>query len=281
MAKKDNTAEVVEEFDMYEGLTPEQVAELKAMSGMNNVNKGKSVPVLKINVQVDEDKQGKTAKHGDFVLNQIQKNDVLEEIGENFGSEVEIIIYSVPQQYSYYNNDKSKRCNSQLLFGYSDVPVGSNLKFNCRDKTCPRRQEGLEKGEKCSAQILLYATIEGKPCLFYAKGANFMPISDYLRSFGAEPPYAYTTVLKKTKKKQGSVIYYELQPEKGRRMSQLEFRDNTKKALEIASELREYESGRASKVQEQKALPNFGGDDFDDSKFGNAKVVNSDEIAFD
>jgi len=279
MAK--NQTNTVEEFDIYEGLTEAEIAELKAMSGMNNVSRGKSVPVLKINVQVDDDKNGKSAKHGTFVLNQVQKNDVLEEIGEDFGQEPEVVIYSAPQQYSYYNADKNKRCNSQLLFGPGDQPVGSTLKLNCKDGTCPRRQQGVDKAERCTCQFTLYGTISGKPFLFYAKGANFMPISEYLKSFGAEPPYLYTTILKKTKKKQGSVTYYELQPERGRRMSALEFKDNRQVALQISKDLKDYEAGRASKAQEQKALPNFMQDDFDDSKFGNAKVVNADEIAFD
>lgn len=246
------------------GLSEEQINELRGYSGQNNTQSYESLPILRINMYYDEDKKGRTVKHGNWVLNQkTEKNkegeDEVIDYGTDLGVEPEVIFYAAPQQYSKAGT-QATRCNSQLLFNPGDVAVGSKYGFNCKEKTCPYRQEGVADKDKCRCQFVTYGTVkvgeETTPFISYQfRKSCFMGMSDYMKSLGAAPLYMQTTVLKKDRKKNGNVTYYEAKPEKGRLLNMVEFKEATTTALEMVKGIKTFEQQRETKNKQLSHKP--------------------------
>ena len=68
MAKGTNTAEKLD--NLYDGLTPEQVAEMLALTGQAANSSYEKAPVLKVNYFAKKDKDGNKIELGNFVLGQ-------------------------------------------------------------------------------------------------------------------------------------------------------------------------------------------------------------------
>jgi len=253
MAKETLTPE--QEFEkLLEGLTEEQKAELRRISGVNNVGNFDKIPVFKVNTQEDEDKKGKSIKKGNFVIGQSMNNDELEDAGTDLGSTCEGVIFAAPKQYSYYHKDAKKRCISNLIFDSNDVAIGSTLGFKCADKTCPRRQEGIAKEEKCGQQFVVYSQVNGEKVVSYHKKSNYMPMNDHLKALGSYP-YMYTTKFKTAKEKNGNVTYYVIVPEKGNPVPSIEMKQNLDLAMETCKGIKAFEQQRETKNKQLAHKP--------------------------
>ena len=285
---ENQTLNAQEEFEkLIADLPFEQQQELRRLSGMDNVNKGEALPVLKVNTQLDADKKGVEIKHGNFVINQVvkfnstTKETELENAGTDLGQEVEVIIYAAPQQYSKYDPDPKKRCNSQLLFDSSDAPVGNTYGFNCRSGECPYRQEGVADKEKCGCQVVAYMQLvsDGTKVMSYHKKSNFMPMSNYLKSLGTLKPFMVKTKLARKKEKNGNVTYYVVTPERGEPISGIAMKETLQIALETVQGIKAFEAQRASKNTTQIAYSPRNNSSATDATFSNSTDV--EDIQFD
>lgn len=204
--------------DIYEGLSPEEVAEMLALTGQAANTSYEKAPVLKVNLCGKADKDGGKVDLGNFVLNQsikvVDGKKVIEYIGKDFGATPTITVIKVAQQYNYYNDAKDQRCSSQLITEANEVAVGYNLKKNCAGGTCPRRVKDIDKKERCTCQYVVY--VEAGPdkdkCLMYFKGSSFMPFKEYLDSVKPDPILFFPTTLTTKEKTMGTVDYYEVYP---------------------------------------------------------------------
>lgn len=244
--------------DLFAGYSDEEKAELLALTGQAANLKGEKVPILKTNYSDLEDRDGNSIKKGSFVYNQNSKeytdgDDIKAEyIGVDLGKNPEVTILAYRQQYAYYSDDAKQRCSSQI-FGQGEKPVGNNLKYECRAKTCPRRAEGIDRKEKCSCQYVVMGTAkvadETKPFMMYIKGKSFMPFGDYLKQAGATPLFFAPTRLANKMEKQGAVTYfvtsYELLTD--RKYSQIECRDNMGMAKESIKGLEDFKKSQFQK----------------------------------
>lgn len=215
--------------DLLASMTPEERAEIAALTGQDANSSGDRIPVLKINYCDTPDVEGKEIKKGNFVYDQssatteievtdedddVTKEERMENLGVDLGKSIQATVLAYRQQYNYYNNDDNKlNCRSQV-FGMGEVPVGSNLKQECRGGKCPRRKEGIDKKEKCSCQFIVYLLVkvgeETKPAMMYIKGASYFPFNDYLKAAGPIPLFFAPTKMKTAVEKQGAVTYYPL-----------------------------------------------------------------------
>lgn len=222
-----SNAELIAE--LLASMTPEEREEIAALTGQNANSSGDRIPVLKINYCDTPDTEGKEIKKGNFVYDQssatvevevtdedgdVTKEERMENLGTDLGKSIQVTALAYRQQYNYYNNDDNKlNCRSQV-FGAGEVPVGSNLKHECRGGKCPRRKEGIDKKDKCSCQFIVYVLVkvgeETKPAMMYIKGASYFPFNDYLKAAGPIPLYFAPTKMKTSVEKQGAVTYYPL-----------------------------------------------------------------------
>lgn len=221
-------------LDLYAGFTDEEKAELLGVSGQANSLRGDKIPNLKVNYCDVPDREGRTIKKGNYVLGQntseieveVEGEDGpetelrIEDVGIDLGKAPRITVLFSGQQYSFYHDDPKKRCSSQLILDNSEVPIGNNLKKECRSKTdpCPRRAEGVDAKEKCSCQHVVFNEVkdsEGNThkSVMYLKGKSYMPFSDYLKAAGINPVYFFPTKLTNKMEKQGSVNYWVTTPE--------------------------------------------------------------------
>jgi hypothetical protein len=216
MAKDTSKTAAIE--DIYAGLSPEQVAEMLALTGQSNNASHEKAPVLKINYYGKKDVDGNKVDVGNFVMGQdikiVDSVKTCNFIGKDFGANPEITVLKVATQYSYYNDSKEKRCSSQIIVDRNEKAVGNTLKFECNSGKCPRRQKDLDKKEKCSCQFIVYLEIgkDKDQCLMYVKGASYMPFKEYLDAAGANPLFFFPTVLNTKEKTHGAVDYYEIYP---------------------------------------------------------------------
>lgn len=219
--------------DLLAPLSPEEMAEMLALTGQDTALRAEKLPQIKINYSDLKDESGRTIPKGNFVYGQSSATvevEVADEDGElsnelravdlgvDLGKTPKITVLVAKQQYAYYNADPKQRCMSQV-FGNGELPIGSNLKHNCRDKAaCPRRKDGIVKDEKCSCQHVVICLVdisgEQKPAIMYIKGSSFMPFNDYLKAANIAnngkpmPVFMAPTKLKNSQEKDGSVTYY-------------------------------------------------------------------------
>lgn len=208
--------------DLFAGMTDAEKAELLAATGQANTAGGDKVPSLKVNYCDLPDKDGNEIKKGNFVFGQnpkeIQNGDdiVVEYIGLDLGKNPSITVLTYGQQYSFYSDDKNKRCNSQLVLEMGEKPVGNNLGFECRSGQCPHRADGVDSKDKCSCQWVIFCEVETpegpQKAIMYLKGKSFMPFSDYLKAAGTLPVCFFPTKLSNKMEKQGSVTYWVTTP---------------------------------------------------------------------
>lgn len=210
-------ADTTNTADLYAAFSPEELAEMLANTGQAGDIRTDKVPVLKTNYSDLEDKDGNSIKKGHFVYNQNSKefedgDDIKAEyIGVDLGKSPLVTILAYRQQYAYYSDDPKQRCSSQI-FGTGEKPVGNNLKYECRAKTCPRRADGVDRKEKCVCQYVVMGLVkideETKPFMMYVKGKSFMPFNDFIKASGNTPLFFAPTRLSNKMEKQGAVTYF-------------------------------------------------------------------------
>lgn len=224
-ATKEETLPAVTAEDLLASMSPEERAEILALTGQNANTGNERIPVLKVNYCDTPDTTGREIKKGNFVYGQSSKTveieveedgektkeDRMEDLGTDLGKSIQVTVLAYRQQYNYYNDDAKQRCASQV-FGQGETPVGNNLKHECRSGKCPRRKEGIDKAQKCGCQFIVYSivTVDGekKPAISYVKGNNYFPFNDYLKQAGPVPLFFAPTKMKTKIEKQGSVTYY-------------------------------------------------------------------------
>jgi hypothetical protein len=287
MAKEKAAAETTEltTFDpsLLDGLTAEEIAELYGTTGQEAVGGSfEKVPSIRVNKYAKKDVNGKSIPVGEWVYNQRIKVEgdkkTCEDIGESLGLEPVVIIHKVARQYSFWNEDAKLRCNSQILLASGDVPIGNNLGFNCSAKEeCPRRAKGAAKTERCSCQLVIAGTVDGKPFLNYIKGESFIPVQDYISSLGQTPIFAVKTRLKYEEKSKGENDYYVWKPESAGMVSQIEFRANFDQAKEVHKNMEAFRAQQMKKAN-QKSIGHVTKD-----SPANVTIVNSEDdgIRFD
>lgn len=258
MAKeKTETKNLPAANNIYEGFSPEEIAEMLGVSGQSAYFNFDKTPTLKINLEPLEDKDGATVKVGNFVLGQRKgKDDSVESIGEDFGPTPEIVILTVAQQYNYYHKDKAKRCASQIVMD-GDVAIGGNLGFSCSTQgACPRRGPDVVKAEKCTCQYLAFCLVgpEKKSAIMYLKGSNFIPFKEYLEAVGKVPFFFCPTRLTTKREKYGSVTYFVITPEfLDTRFTADDIRAYRDLAAQVKSNISEFVEQK--KIQRMKQLP--------------------------
>lgn len=212
--------------DLMASLSPEERAELLALTGQDAAGGGTKLPTIKVNYCDVPDVNGNEIKKGNFVFDQSSKTvemevtdedgditteDRMEDLGVDLGKSITVTALLYRQQYNYYNDDAKQRCSSQI-FLRPEVPVGNTLKFECQGGKCPRRKDGLDKKEKCACQNLLYVLVdvngEKKAAVMYVKGSSFFPFNDYIKAAGPIPLFFAPTKLKNKMEKQGTVTYF-------------------------------------------------------------------------
>lgn len=225
--------------DLYAGFSQEELQELLGVSGQATTFSMDKTPILKVNYSDLEDKEGRSIKKGNFVLNQnskeIRKEDgdiYVEDVGIDLGKSPKITILTFGTKYSFYSDDAKQRCSSQLIMDRGEKPIGNTLGHVCNGGTCPRRKEDVEKKEKCSCQYVVFCEVEvdgtKHKALMYLKGLSYMPFSEYLKDAGTLPLFFFPTELTTKMDKQGSVTYYTIFPKllKDQPFNQIERKEN-------------------------------------------------------
>jgi hypothetical protein len=218
------TASTFELPDFLKNLSPEEQAALLAGTGQAANQSFDRYPKLKINKISSDigDAKGNSVKMGNFVLNQVSKQDgdntVCEEIGQDFGPNPTINVLKIAQQFSFYSKKQGESCSSQLVMDAGERATGGNYGFDCAGGKCPKRSKdpNVKKEDKCSCQYVVYAEIgEGDAkvlCQMYVKGDSFIPFKEYISTLGKYPAYAYRTFCATERKTNGSNTYWVLQP---------------------------------------------------------------------
>lgn len=265
---KETKQELANLDDILKDLTEEQRAEILQMTGQAQNVKFDKTPTLKINGEHKADVNGNKIEIGNWVLGQViktgqDKKKIIENIGVDCGPDPDIIIYKVGRQYSYWNDDKNKRCNSNIVCEPGDKPFGQGaLSYQCNAKEngCPRRAKDCAKGDRCPAQQVVFATVNGQPCMLYVKGDSYMPFSEYLDSFGTMPYFAFHTKLTKEEASKGATEYFILRPTRGAQMNAIEFKENVEMAREIAKNVKEFQAQRKAQLGQKQLGYNNGAD---------------------
>lgn len=260
------------EIDLFEGMSPEEIAELLALTGQASNLSFDKTPTLKVNKYPIKDQQGNKVEMGNFVLGQRTKqegkNTIVEDIGIDCGPNPEITVLKYGSKFSYVpeSRDKKLMCQSNIGLDLGDKIVGDNLGYDCTSVKCPRRGKEVEKGEKCSAQFVVFVEVkvgdETHKAIMYFKGTSYIPFKTYVDGAGKFPIFWFPTRLETEQQINGTNVYWIVTPvlQKNR-----PFPLESRKALgllvrDIDSGIREFEGKRkllaaSRKSEEQKALP--------------------------
>lgn len=265
-------AAIEPEIDLYEGFSDEERAKLLGLTGQAANAGFDKTPILKTNrFPMDiQDPEAPQVRMGNFVLGQVTKkegdNDVIVEIGTDLGANPDITVLKVGTKFNYMPKDRKKWCQSQLVLDVGERPRGDRLGYDCKDKSCPQRQESCKKDDKCSCQFVVFCEVtvaeEKIDALMYFKGESFIPFSEYLQSAGKYPSFFFPTKLNTERKTNGTNVYWVISPElqKDRPYAPEERVRLFKKVEKIDAQARDFEAQRkllAQQRQEEqrKALP--------------------------
>lgn len=255
---------------LMDDMSDEEKAALGSITGQDNLQGTSKTPVLKMNYQDQEfpDLNGKVVPKGNWVLGQVNGvkdgEEIIEEVGTDLGDVLECTILKIGNQYSYWSKDAKSRCSSQVVLERDEEPIGFNLKYNCKAKTCPRRQETAAKNDRCKHQFVVFVRLpagttlpNGEDCpvaMLYIKGASYMPFNDFIKNEMAGVNTLATTVKIKGKAtKGGSNVYYVMQLKKGNIHTAVEFKENFAMVTGISKDLVEYKEQQAKKMLEAPA----------------------------
>lgn len=266
MAKKNSEQDFQAALsEMMELLSPEERAVIEQVTGQSEMKNGNKTPVLKVNYQERKDINGKRIAKGNFVIGQRSAvrdgKEILEEAGTDLGDSLEINILKAGSQYSYWSKDPKQRCSSQIILERSEKPIGYNLKKVCNDKSCPRRQDGIDRNDKCINQYVVFVRLpkgtelpDGTDCpvaMMYVKGTNYMPFQDYTKGLTAAkvPSFAVKTVVSTEEEYSGSTLFFVLQFKRGAADTE-NFRENFEIASGVSKDLIAYKEQQNAKLLE-------------------------------
>lgn len=268
MAKNTQTNPYEEMLSM---LSDEERAALSKMTGQDNSGSGTKTPIVKINYRERAAQDGTKIAKGNFCVGQknttVDGKTTLATAGTDLGNELSAVILKVGQQFSFWDADMKKRCSSQVICERGEVPTGYNLKHVCNDRSCPRRKEGIDKTERCSAQFVVYLRLpdgtklpDGTDCpvaMMYVKGTSYKPFQTYMDTdLKGIPSIALTSKFKTTEEEQGSTLFYVLSFEKGKPVPTEVFKQNFSIVSGLNSQLIEFKEAQAKKLLDSPKLAN-------------------------
>lgn len=186
---------------------------------------GLNLPSLRVNYD-DQDDDGNDIPRGQFVISNPDGVRV-------FAKSVKLRIMAVRMQYSRYDAEAQKTASTSIYFRsfYDEVPDDTGtLKCGKVDKkkfeTLTDPEKNFQKSIKLARVLFCLISVEGKtakgedatienmPCVFYARGTNYMPISDYLDQFNKKGSYSSVwTEFTLERKRNGGASFWEVKPE--------------------------------------------------------------------
>ena len=248
--------------ELLDLLTDEEKENLARLTGQGNggvkstlVNLPENVKIHKINIKIK--------RKGNFVLGQSSKTvdgkKVLEHAGTDLGEKLNCVILKVGTQYSFWSEDPKKRCSSQIICERGEVPTGYNYKSVCNDKSCARRKDGLEKGDRCINQHVVYLRLpagtklpDGTDCpiaMFYVKGTSYKAFQDYINEgLKGIPTIAVTTKFSTEEDEQGATVFYRLKSDKGEPVPAAVFKENFQLVTGVNKQLLEFKNEQQKKL---------------------------------
>lgn len=227
-------------------------------TGQDSGQSGLALPSLRINYN-DEDEDGNRLPKGSWVIN-VDGTPV-------YAEEVIVRIMFVTHQYGHYDTDAQKQVATSVHFQNwsSEIPDDTGG-FRCgkvsKDTldTLSAAEQKVQKDIKLSRVCFCLVDIDGAdkdgnkvsaeniPAVFYARGTNFMPITDYLKSLTRQKFLMQRVKTKFTtiRKKNGSLIYYEVVPEVSEMVETL-----SKEDIEIIQDAAEAASSENEKIMKK------------------------------
>lgn len=205
-------------------VSPEDIMRL---TGQEAGQSGINLPSLRINYH-EEDDDGNSLPKGHWVMS---VDGVLV-----YAPEVLVRILFSTYQYGHYDNDLKKQVSTSVHFqNWSDDIPDDSGGFRCGkvskteyEKLSPADQ-AVQKDIKLSRVLFCLVDIDGVdfegnpvsaesvPAVFYARGTNFMPIADYLKTLTRHKKLMQKVItkFKIEKHKNGTLTYFEVAPESG------------------------------------------------------------------
>ena len=275
-ATEKTNAATVNLADLFEGMTPEEIREILGATGQATNTSFDKTPTLKVNKYPIKDAKGNSVPMGNFVYNQITKqegkNTIIEDIGIDCGANPEITIVKFGTKFSFFPDSEKVKdakkhiCQSQLVLDPGEKAVGDNLGHECMSRTCPRRAKNVLKDEKCTCQYQVFVQVkvgeDTKGAIMYFKGTSFLPFKQYLDSAGKFPLYFFPTLLTTEQQINGTNIYWVVTPvlQKDRPYPLEERKLLTETVKAVDESVRGFESQRklisaTRKEEAQKSLP--------------------------
>lgn len=200
--------------------------ELAALTGQKEERLGNQLPSLRVNYEDSDD--------DDNPLPRGQWSCFLSNGSRIFAKEVQLRIFLTKYQYNHYDADKQETVSTSVYFDkFGDEAPDTAGGFKC-NKVPRKKLDELSEAEKatqrqikCSRVCFGLLTAEGvnprgeeisvedEPVVFFARGTNFMPMADYIKSASATEGWlgGVVTNLSLKKEKNGSVTYWTVIPE--------------------------------------------------------------------
>lgn len=199
--------------------------EIMLMTGQSTGYEANPTNTLRVNYD-DEDSDNRSIPRGQWTMFVDGK--------QVFAEEVSLRIMLTRMQYSHFDQDKNEHVSSSIYFtSYSDECPDTAGTFRCGKPTkkelqkLPEDEQAAFKAIKLSKVIFGFVSCEAKtadgedvsvkdhPVLFYARGTHFMPMAEYLEGLTSQGilMMGVNTKLKLNKKKNGAVVYWEVDPE--------------------------------------------------------------------
>lgn len=196
---------------------------LLALAGLGQ-GTGSSLPSLRVNYD-DEDDDGNEIPRGQWVI--------WSDGGPVFSKEVQFRILYQAMQYSHYDVDEGKQISKSVFFRGFDEEIYDSIGTEKCGRVTKKVFETLTKAEQkdqkkrklarvCFGTVSMTgvdkrgeaATIENLPCVFYARGTNFMPITEALNDMEKQKvvPQRVTMLLSLLRHKNDGVTYWQVVP---------------------------------------------------------------------
>ncbi len=197
-------------------------AEINTAIGMDQGDFG--LPTLRVNYN-DVDDDDNALPRGQWT--------VYDDNGPVFSPTVVLRVLFMSKQYSHYDADKMELINKSIHFkrwGEEIIDMRGGTK--CGKVSRKKLEELSEAEQKMQKSIKLSlvlwgvvsmvgvdrkgepASIENLPCVFYAKGSNYMPMSTFLDNLDNDRVAipSVQIALSLDRQKNGSVVYWEAVP---------------------------------------------------------------------
>lgn len=199
---------------------------LAKLTGQKEDRTGNSLPTLRVNYD-DQDGDGNDIPRGQWSC-------YLSDGRRVFAKKVSFRVFLTKYQYSHYNSDKQEFVSVSVYFDkFGDEAPDTAGGFKCNKVTRKQladltdAEKLIQKEIKASRVCFGLLSVEGvnprgepvstenEPVMFYARGTNFMPMSDYIKTASASEGWlgAVKTKLSLKREKNGNVTYWTVVPE--------------------------------------------------------------------